>query len=410
MKIKIFNNIFSSNRHFDENGFLRVSNNLILPIGIMEYYGSELNEYLPNLNLDDDKIYKLNISEEEAIKCLEKWKGIPIREEHEWTTSENVKGSQIGTIGEDIKIVEEDGKKYMSANLFINDKEAIDKITSGTKDELSTSYEHKIKKAENKEYDFEVYDIQPNHLALVEQGRGGDKVRVANENTISDNSCFTNNINNQKEKKMENEIKLSIDGKEVDLSKFITEEQAEGEHDESITDNANEVDNVCKNEDKRAIIDEIGGMLKDKIDEELWRTIIGKLEKISYEPSEGETKSDNEDKDEGGDKKEEKDDKAKAMNYDAIYSKVYKSVLNSLKQENENRVKAYNSVKAISGDFDYSNKSELEIYNAGLSSIGLSAENVIEAKAMIKAYNSTMSSSNDVVNTKNANDKFIFNF
>lgn len=39
-------------------------------------------------------------------------------------------------------------------------------------------------------------------------------------------------------------------------------------------------------EDKRKLIDEVGGILKDKVDEEVWRTIIGKLEKIAYEKSE----------------------------------------------------------------------------------------------------------------------------
>lgn len=49
---------------------------------------------------------------------------------------------------------------------------------------------------------------------------------------------------------------------------------------------------IAENEDKRKLIDEIGGILKDKVDEEVWRTVIGKLEKIAYEPSE-ETKADN---------------------------------------------------------------------------------------------------------------------
>lgn len=55
-----------------------------------------------------------------------------------------------------------------------------------------------------------------------------------------------------------------------------------------------------KNEDKRKLIDEVGGILKGKVDEEIWRTVIGKLEKIAYEPSEDD-KADNED-----DKKEAK--------------------------------------------------------------------------------------------------------
>ena len=38
--------------------------------------------------------------------------------------------------------------------------------------------------------------------------------------------------------------------------------------------------------DKRKDLDEIGGMLKGKVDEELWRTIMGKIEKIAYNNSE----------------------------------------------------------------------------------------------------------------------------
>ena len=61
-----------------------------------------------------------------------------------------------------------------------------------------------------------------------------------------------------------------------------------------------------ENEDKRKIIDEVGGILKGKVDEEVWRTVIGKLEKLSYEPSE-DKKADNKAKNE--DEKEEKEEK-----------------------------------------------------------------------------------------------------
>mgnify|MGYP006985830659 CR=1 FL=1 len=41
--------------------------------------------------------------------------------------------------------------------------------------------------------------------------------------------------------------------------------------------------------DKRKLIDEIGGILKGKVDEELWRTIIEKVEKLAYTKSEAGT-------------------------------------------------------------------------------------------------------------------------
>lgn len=71
-------------------------------------------------------------------------------------------------------------------------------------------------------------------------------------------------------------------------------------------DKDEEMDTV-ENEDKRKIIDEVGGILKDKVDEEVWRTVIGKLEKIAYNPSETD-KADNKCKNED-DEEEEKEEK-----------------------------------------------------------------------------------------------------
>ena len=403
MKTKTFNNEFLTNRSFDNNGFMFVKNNLILSDGIMEYYGSEIGDYVDGEKLEPDKLYKLNISKEELEKSKDKWSLIPIRDGHDWTTSDNVKGEQIGTIGENIELKEIDGTNYLMCNLSFNDKQAIDEIISNEKYELSTSYENDLKKAEDgKDYDFEVINILPNHLALVEKGRAGEKVRVANEDTIRNNSCFTNNINNQTDKKMENEIKLSIDGKEVDLSKFIKEEQAEGEHDESITDNADEMDKACENEDKRAIIDEIGGMLKDKVDEELWRTIIGKLEKLSYEPSETETETDNEDKD------EDKDTEKKETENKTFNSVMFNSLLKKAKKELElglkNKQKAYNSVRNKVGDFDYSEMDEAGIYKYALQNSGIELAGNESLEALKLAFN-VYNSQNRVVSFNSKSEK-----
>lgn len=58
-----------------------------------------------------------------------------------------------------------------------------------------------------------------------------------------------------------------------------------------------------KNEDKRKLIDEVGGILKGKVDDEIIRTVIGKLEKVAYEPSE-DNKADNKAKNEDDEEKE----------------------------------------------------------------------------------------------------------
>lgn len=76
-------------------------------------------------------------------------------------------------------------------------------------------------------------------------------------------------------------------------------------HNESKEDEMDKKQN--ESTDKREIIDEVGGILKGKVDEEVWRTVIGKLEKIAYEGSEDDKKDNESDEDEMP--KEEKEDK-----------------------------------------------------------------------------------------------------
>lgn len=99
-----------------------------------------------------------------------------------------------------------------------------------------------------------------------------------------------------------------------------------------------------KNEDKRKLIDEVGGILKGKVDEELWRTVIGKLEKVAYEPSE-DSKADNEDD-------EEKEAKNKCKNEEdekeeEIEEKVTENEDEEEKEEKAENKKVKNSMKDI---------------------------------------------------------------
>ena len=66
-----------------------------------------------------------------------------------------------------------------------------------------------------------------------------------------------------------------------------------------------------KNEDvdKRKLIDEIGGILKDKVDDEIIRTVIKKCEEIGYDKSEAGTADNKKAKNEDDEEKEEKEEK-----------------------------------------------------------------------------------------------------
>lgn len=108
--------------------------------------------------------------------------------------------------------------------------------------------------------------------------------------------------------------------------------------------------------DKRKLIDEVGGILKGKVDDEIIRTIIGKLEKVAYDKSEADT-ADNEKEE----KKEEKADNCdkKVKNEDEKDEKEVKEIKEEVKEDVENKCK--NSVD--NSKEDYFAKLN-EIYNA----------------------------------------------
>ena len=99
-----------------------------------------------------------------------------------------------------------------------------------------------------------------------------------------------------------------------------------------------EKDEKVENEDKRKIIDEVGGILKDKVDEEVWRTIVGKLEKIAYEPSE-DKKADNKAKNADEEEKEEKFEEEKEIAENKCKAK------NEEKEDEDKEEKAENKCK-----------------------------------------------------------------
>lgn len=113
-----------------------------------------------------------------------------------------------------------------------------------------------------------------------------------------------------------------------------------------------------KNEDKRKLIDEIGGILKDKVDDEIIRTVIKKAEELSYEPSEDD-KADNkckneeekeEDKEEAKNKckneeDEKKEDKKEAKNEDE--EDEDENVTKNEDDEEEDKKEVKNSMKDL---------------------------------------------------------------
>lgn len=404
-----------SHRKTDENGYLFVDQSPILKAGILEYYGSELidggdDDTIKGRKIDPKKIYRVYIPRDELIKGADSFKLLPITNEHQWLGREgaDAREYQEGTSGDTVTVK---GDMLYVPLKFTGD-EIIEDLESGDKEELSASYTNELSWADNPDYDFVASDIKGNHIALVEKGRCGSDVRVLNQ---------AMEFKHMKKTKVSNELKLIIDGKEVDLEQFFKQEAKEDAHadtdaikdaeNEEVVDTEREDEIVTDNEDtdKRALIDEIGGILKDKgLDEEIIRTVIGKAEKLAYDGSEA-SESDNElpedDKNEPlvelddiGDDDEKLDNGCKSKNEDEIDpddkedDKVSLSakVANAIAKRESNARRAYNMAAEAMGEFNPFGMTEREMLVKALNHKGVSdvaKASTRELYAMLKVAN-----------------------
>lgn len=376
-----------SERHLDDNGYLFVDKSPILREGILEYYGSELladgETEVDGVKVDPDKIYKVYISREEIEKGKDSFKLKPITDDHTWlgNEGEDAKEYQVGTIGENLYV--EDG--YLYAPLEFTGKEIIEKITEHEKEELSCSYYNRFEKSENSEYDFIAKDIKGNHLALVDRGRCGSTVRVLN--SIMEKKEMA-------ESKVCNEAILLLDGKKINLDQFFEEEKNEVDegtevHEESITEN----EEVLEQED-----DTLELVDNEDIDEKDEEKVENEdVEEKDEDKEEVENKCSNEDEveiEKEEEKEEETKSESKSMNYDALYAKISNAIRVENEKAEQEKVKAYNSARAVLGDFNPFGLTCKDMYIKALNHLGIALdgkETDAELKAMLKVSNSLRS-------------------
>lgn len=375
----------ASHRSYDDNGFLTVDKSPILSTDVLQYLGKEfVIDEVAGVKVEPDKIYTVRIPREELEKAAKSFELLPIVDGHKWLSGGlddgDAKKYQEGTTGSGA-YVDDDGKLFVP--LKFTGKGILEHLKDGV-EELSASYSHDLRLDDTGQADFVAVNITGNHVALVERGRCGSGVRVFNNDEVE-------------QMKTKNEIALLVDGKKIDLAKFFAEEQKEEAHqDGSISENDGEID-------KRAVIDEIGGILKDKgLDEEIIRTVIGLAEKLSYDKSEAGT-SDNEcetENEDAPDKKAENEDgkeKAPAEGEELPKQKAENAamLISALKKEMaENNAalrRAYNSAVALTGeDFPAIGLSVRQIYEHALKSrkIETSNRSVAELAAICETLKS----------------------
>lgn len=243
-------------KEIDHNDFWYIKDNPLSKVGVFPYLGRQISS-----ELEPDKIYQVLRPEEElnSEETLNSFKLVPIVDDHTMLGTKpgmqpaEEKGVH-GVIGDDVYF--KDGIIYGDLKIF---SESLKEEIENGKKELSMGYfcDYELKEGEFKGQPYQAIqrNLRINHVALVDEGRMGADVRVMDGKTITFDSI--------------NDIK--------EINKMTLEEEKKTEQDACGKD---------EDVDKRGLIDEIGGILKDKVDEELWKTIIGKIEKIAYNDSE----------------------------------------------------------------------------------------------------------------------------
>lgn len=301
-----------SNRYFDENGFLVIKDNKIAKAGVFEYLGREISDSLP-----ETEIYKVYRAWEELEKSAKDFEGMPVKFGHEWVEPSK-RDVKIGAVSGEVKLEE----PYLVADIKIYDKGAIEEITAKGIVDLSPGYKAYYKKEageyNGEKYEFKQEDIKYNHLAVVENGRSGKEVRIADEHywkdldssptglaTFSDSVATRSGKNVlaknarqndtvEKQNNKDNFLKGEINMKKGFMRNGLNAlSHVKKVYDECITSKTDDVD-------KRELIREIVAIaVKPDTDfeggeEEKFKTILKKAEELGYEPSET-SKTDDED-------------------------------------------------------------------------------------------------------------------
>lgn len=259
------------------------------------YFTSKFLE--PGLAKYDEPIGTILLDKETIDKFITSFKGCPVIIDHKDITDDTAKDERVGVVS-NVWYNADDGWYYCDGVIF--DKNAQDLITNAGYT-VSCAYSFNTDNMSgtwhNNPYDGKVVTGDFMHLALVPVPRYEDA-------TIALNSKAENDINLDEpdaRKEKDEDMKLN------QLWQLFNKKEAMNKKGE---------DEMAEKVDKRKLIDEIGGILKGKVDDELIRTIIQKAEEIGYEDSE--KSADNKAKNEADedDKKEEKAENKCAKNED----------------------------------------------------------------------------------------------
>ena len=175
-----------SARTTDADGRLHVERSHISKAAINPYYGSEIPGW-EQLGLVGTQVYRLLRDPVELERAASTFARLPILSKHQPVTVEKPKPELvIGAIGSNVAF----DSPYLDADLCFWDAKAIGGIETDQVTELSCAYRYvpvmEPGEYEGQPYDGRMTDIRGNHLALVEVGRAGSDVVVADHNPFKE--------------------------------------------------------------------------------------------------------------------------------------------------------------------------------------------------------------------------------
>lgn len=169
----------ASARHFDENGFMHVAASHISKECVNPYYGREIPGW-DELGLDPERVYYGWRAGRELAAGAASFNGLPLLLDHYVdSAAAPQKEHRVGSLGTDAAF----NAPYLDNSLIVTDAAAVAAIESGRCRELSAAYMYdpvfRPGVFEGEAYDFVMTNIRGNHVALVEEGRAGPDVVVA---------------------------------------------------------------------------------------------------------------------------------------------------------------------------------------------------------------------------------------
>ena len=272
-----------SQRTTDENGFLHVGASHITKAAVNPYYGREVPGW-QEAGLDPEAVYYGLRDPEELQASLETWAGLPLHIEHHIDSAEEPqKLTRVGAVGTGAVW----NPPYVDAPLTVWDRAAIDAIEDGSFRELSCAYRYDPDftpgSYEGIPYDFIMRNIRGNHVALVEEGRAGPDVVVADSHPTSTKKGTLMGTFKKWFRGAQDD-NPDIEKQEVELAQAIIDLH-------KVDPVTGEIVDITEDEDKAEEIRKLIGELSAKLDPEDVKKLTDSLSDLAYSKATGDGKA-----------------------------------------------------------------------------------------------------------------------